>query len=1329
MPQDNDNLAPQDQREELRARSRLRAQDAQLGSAPAVGQLNWISLGPSATSNGPSTTYPLISGPVTGVAVADNGLRVYVASVNGGVFRSDDGGETFYPLMSAFELDPTVGPSDSLAIGAFAVHPALPDRIYVGSGEAHTPDPIVGVGPVVSEDGGVTWSVEPYNTPRPEEGSLFYGMAIDPIDPELAVGATDRGLIRRQPRNQDVPDLPAPKPQSYMIQMSTAGTPAAVYWDGDGLNTRTSWTGVVGAWAEGQLANVVATTVFAPFLYRGKPRFVRYMKGYNGANNAAVYELDPTSEPRQLQQWQWTQNMVIAVFELDGSVYLVRYTGAQSNATLDRFEQNGSLTQMWANPKGFGANWTALVPLVIMGASYLVKYNSAAANNNAQLFRWTSGLDCTTAGGTQSLPQAAELTVVELGGAMLLLAYEPANNGRTTLYRVSTDGSMTLVGQPQNLPSAAVVTAFTWVGPRGDEPRLFVYKNASTTLYRWGPSFTLVPLWTRAWDQDLLFMPFLMGYEWADRQAWISPRPLMYDRSLRGLTENRRVSSVVSVSDGGATVFYAFFWVDKIMDPAVPAIYRGRGQAYVSLDRGLTWEQLGVFPPDQGRVTLAVHPTNVRLVYAMSEAGKIYRFERDSGPEFSRWNEVTGGPPAESWFNAATRAMPSIAVSRSDEDTLFLGGDKPVLASFGETVGESGALYRCKVTRGAGARFTMSATYIGTSLPVGISGFGFSPVEEDLWVATAQGLFRTTSPNTTSASQLETMFGPMSTGLSTSLVNDVGQHPVYDAILFSAGEDGGCQRYAGDEVWTNVGARENGGTALVSPDGQMVIYSATYNNIYRSIVQGDPGSFQKVAGNGTGQIDLTNDVDVEDDYVLRDAPLTGARSRVTFGTRKPWVSDDFGGTWRSIPNDNASDMLPTAICAMGITAAGEKLYVATTGGQIWKYVDQGQGEPRWVKERDLSSEGPNPLSGFMGGKKLLITSIVIDAEDAGGSSFYVTLGGSATGQGGWQRVWQFSNPGGAPGGAWAQKSGPGGGPALSQLMNVPYYALAAYRRGVSRVLVAGAEIGVWQSTDAGATWTPWGEGLPEAPVYALRYFEPTGDGRPALLRAATYGRGVYERVLERQVPNNPRNFTRPVQLYMRANVLDRGLYNVLNNLPNPIGLGDVHYWDGTDIKVALLDDPAKAPSVITFTEFAALPGMPPRLQNGRSVRIYVQLHNRGILPARGARVTILLSPLSNNVGPPPAIDDLPPGFEANVQNGTPITANNWTTIAIVATPVVRAGAPAIVSTVLTALPAAGTYAIVALATSPDDVFTNATQVVATLVTEESKAIMKYLRVV
>jgi hypothetical protein len=136
------------------------------------------------------------------------GLRMYVATANGGVWRSDDGGLSWRSTMDAFDTDPNSFASTSLACGAIAiaVQPAGPDRIYVGTGEGDTDalfaSRIVnalpayrGIGPIRSDDGGLTW-VNEASSPS-LSGFAFFQIAVDPADREHCIAATTNGLYER----------------------------------------------------------------------------------------------------------------------------------------------------------------------------------------------------------------------------------------------------------------------------------------------------------------------------------------------------------------------------------------------------------------------------------------------------------------------------------------------------------------------------------------------------------------------------------------------------------------------------------------------------------------------------------------------------------------------------------------------------------------------------------------------------------------------------------------------------------------------------------------------------------------------------------------------------------------------------------------------------------------------------------------------------------------------------------------------------------------------------------------------------------------------------
>jgi photosystem II stability/assembly factor-like uncharacterized protein len=127
---------------------------------------------------------------ITGVA--GQPAVFYMAAVNGGVWKSDDFGNTWKPI---FDDQP------SGSVGALAVAPSDPNIIYVGSGEGlQRPDLAVGDGIYKSTDAGQTWThlglhdaqqitaivVDPHNPDR-----VFVAAAGHPYGPNA-----ERGVFR-----------------------------------------------------------------------------------------------------------------------------------------------------------------------------------------------------------------------------------------------------------------------------------------------------------------------------------------------------------------------------------------------------------------------------------------------------------------------------------------------------------------------------------------------------------------------------------------------------------------------------------------------------------------------------------------------------------------------------------------------------------------------------------------------------------------------------------------------------------------------------------------------------------------------------------------------------------------------------------------------------------------------------------------------------------------------------------------------------------------------------------------------------------------------------
>jgi hypothetical protein len=278
-------------------------------------------------------------------------------------------------------------------------------------------------------------------------------------------------------------------------------------------------------------------------------------------------------------------------------------------------------------------------------------------------------------------------------------------------------------------------------------------------------------------------------------------------------------------------------------------------------------------------------------------------------------------------------------------------------------------------------------------------------------------------------------------------------------------------------------------------------------------------------------------------------------------------------------------------------------------------------------------------------------------------------------------------------------------------------------------LYVGADIGVWRSIDGGANWAVFSEGLPDAGVMDLLLHNPR-----RLLRVATHGRSVWERTL----PDTPKQ---GVELYVRSTQLDQGRSLAINGLPDPIAQGQlVYFWRGPDIKLdtpnALGEYQFPLTGTIDFLQFVDrltddFLNVATHATANIITRVYVQVHNRGVIPANNVRVMLLLANAS--AGLPP----LPPGFEVNVRNGVPINTANWRTIGFDTLNDVRVGFPRIASFSLPSsmLPPPANLAgnqhhcVLALVHHADDQFTNTETSTDTLSGNDRKAAHKNLSVV
>jgi photosystem II stability/assembly factor-like uncharacterized protein len=165
----------------------------------------------------------------------------YIGVNNGGVWKTDDFGETWQPI---FDDQPTG------SIGALAVAPSNPNTIYVGSGEGiQRPDLSVGDGVYKSTDGGITW----HNTGI-LDGQQIGSIIVDPKNPDRAFVAVvghpygpnkERGVFRTLDGGQSWQKVLYKDEDTGAIALSfDPSNPQTIYAD--------MWAGRQGPWENGQ---------------------------------------------------------------------------------------------------------------------------------------------------------------------------------------------------------------------------------------------------------------------------------------------------------------------------------------------------------------------------------------------------------------------------------------------------------------------------------------------------------------------------------------------------------------------------------------------------------------------------------------------------------------------------------------------------------------------------------------------------------------------------------------------------------------------------------------------------------------------------------------------------------------------------------------------------------------------------------------------------------------------------------------------------------------------------------------------------------------------
>jgi hypothetical protein len=244
---------------------------------------------------------------------------------------------------------------------------------------------------------------------------------------------------------------------------------------------------------------------------------------------------------------------------------------------------------------------------------------------------------------------------------------------------------------------------------------------------------------------------------------------------------------------------------------------------------------------------------------------------------------------------------------------------------------------------------------------------------------------------------------------------------------------------------------------------------------------------------------------------------SGSTSAMLVGTCRVWRGPRTGGAftalspnfetlgWGTCTGNEVNQVRALATAGPTQSSSGSSVVYATTsglgpiegpldtpGGRVWATTDSSAGASSFS---DVTDNGPQ---GNINPYQFPISSVAADPSDPTGKTAYVTVMGFTGGNG---HVWKTTSAGAT----WIDFT--------ANLPDSPANAVAVYP-ALSQVYVA-TDVGVFASSTSAPNWAELGPdsgtsqpgSLPNVAVTALGIF---ASGGQQLLRASTYGRGIWE---------------------------------------------------------------------------------------------------------------------------------------------------------------------------------------------------------------------------
>jgi hypothetical protein len=429
---------------------------------------------------------------------------------------------------------------------------------------------------------------------------------------------------------------------------------------------------------------------------------------------------------------------------------------------------------------------------------------------------------------------------------------------------------------------------------------------------------------------------------------------------------------------------------------------------------------------------------------------------------------------------------------------------------------------------------------------------------------------------------------------------DLGQHPAYEAIMIAGTQDNGGFHYSGAPIWKRTWVAPGVVHNAMEGDG-VIAQIDPFNGYVHYYGTGPEASVSRSDDAGTMFSAATWTFFPGTQWwspFYCDPRTAGV---VFTGGTRVWRSDARGnaGTWVDITSDLAEPLR-----SIGFHPTNARvLYAGTIGGHVYRLTGPPAGA--WtsgtVTKEDVTFTG---LTAGIG-----ISSIAVD----GSGNVWVTSSDivhtEATGEFSNNHVFRLD----AGAMAWVAKSN-------GLVVANPINSIVIDPADSTRVF-CGGDRGVFAWNAMTEQWSALDQGLPNAPVMKLAIHAPSRK-----LRAATHGRGVWERTLDGIGCTD-------YFLYLRDNLVDSGHTPSPDHVAHPYVPGELcRHWQSQDIVV---DSVMQTPSLVTSPMELYDNVVHVGAQRGAN-RIYVLVHNKGPFAVTDVSVRVFFAPASMGLPPLPA---------------------------------------------------------------------------------------------